>query len=143
MTTPSVDEQLFYKLEPKGKWCSLVVKKSQPPIQSFYKNIYGCSCGNWSAGVFKSFTEDHIKDSNPNLSNPTWETFGWMLERAKKQKWWNDFVDKYLIKTEWDANFKNAYPKLVDFFLDPTAFKNALVSYHEIKKETNDDTHRR
>jgi len=113
----NIPEQLYYKLEEDGCWHEV---EKVDNYNGEWVTAECTKCGKLAMSV------DTINDDNPNLSDPDWSDFGWMIERAKEAEWWDDFTgceDGWMIEPEF----------LLNVLTSPTALRDALVEYFGLK----------
>lgn len=111
---PSSQKQLFYKLEPEGCWCELNDRRDR--------------CITCDA-VFAEYNISYRGNFHSNPDFSTWDGFGWMIERAKKAEWWDDFLLEYQLTHEVRL------AEMITVLTSPTALRDALMEYHGIGKE--------
>jgi len=111
----NIPEQLYYKLEREGK-CYHPYNTSaiELPNGGKFKQCPKCK-----------LYEDVWAENFPNLSDPDWDDFGWMIERAKKAEWWKRFNIWYLCSKQTG----------LEALFDPTALRDALVEYFGLEEK--------
>jgi len=117
------DEELYYKLEPKGCWHEWI---------KYYADNLECGdickyCGerndpfdNWSA--------------NPDFT--TWEGFGWLWGKCIEKDWWPKFIAFMLTKFQEERHIKPGEwsphtPEFITWMFTEDRFRDTLKEYFE------------
>jgi len=122
----NIPEQLYYKLEEDGCWHELTA--IGPDGLKWCKL---CEAGRPITDI------QWPRKDNPNLSDPDWDDFGWMIERAKEKDWWSSFLSSIKIKIPLGKSSDMSFDVVVAVMTkltSPTALCDALVEYFGLEE---------